>query len=210
MKKTVCIYPEDFTTAFLHPLYEHICTSFNAVGVRYDTSGDDDPLELIFNELEDAQTVFFLGHGMSTCLYASIIDNVQLINKNNIDLLEGKRLFLLACNSNPFIKNYKLTNAIGFGFIPTSLDDVRQARVLHGIRIEDLDKKDVNCFNSALVNAFINTTTDATMVDFHLFKERLKFNISREIVQCLLKKEAPNYRTIVDELYYVYKDMIIS
>ena len=210
MKKTICIYPEDFTTAFLRPLYEHICTTFDAIGVGYDTYGDDDPLEFIFNELNDAQTIFFLGHGMSTCLYASIIDNVQLINKDTIALLRGKRLFLLACNADQFIKNYKLTDAIGFGFLPTSLDDVRDRRKLHDLWIKDLEKNDVDTYNSALVSAIINTLSDATMLDLHLFKERLKFNISREIVQCLLKKEAPNYRIVADELYYIYKDMIIS
>lgn len=210
MKKTVCIYPEDFTTAFLRPLYEHICTSFNAVGVGYDTFGDDDPLEFIFNELNDAQTVFFLGHGMSTCLYASIIDNVQLINKDNIGLLEGKRLFLLACNADQFIKNYKLTNAIGFGFLPTSLDDARDKRKFHNLWIKDLEKNDIDAYNSALVCALTSTISNTTMADFHLFKERLKFNISKEIVRCLVTKETPNYRIVADELYYVYKDLMIS
>ena len=93
MNKTICIYPEDITTTFLRPLYKYICATFDAVGVGYDISGDDDPLELIYNRLYDAQTIFFLGHGMSECLYASIIDNVQLINKDNIELLKGKRLF---------------------------------------------------------------------------------------------------------------------
>lgn len=208
MKKTVCIYPEDFTTAFLRPLYEHICTSFNAVGVGYVISGDDDPLELIFNELEDAQTVFFLGHGMSTCLYAGIIDNVQLINKDNIGLLEGKRLFLLACNADQFIKSYNLTNAIGFGFLPTSLNDARRTRKLHKMRIEHLQESDIEKYNTALVDALINTLSNTTMADFHLFKERLKFYISRRIVRILLQRETPNYRLVADALYYVYKDVI--
>lgn len=209
MKKTVCIYPEDLTTDFLLPLYEHICANMNAIGIHNDTTEEDDSLDKIYAEIEDAECIVFLGHGTSEMLYGSRCDNVVFEDINH-ELLFDKRLLLLSCNSNPFIKNYKLTNAIGFGFIPTSLDDVRQARVFHGIHIEDLDKKDVDCFNTALVNAFIDTVSDATMVDFHLFKQRLKFNISREIVQCLLKKEAPNYRTVADELYFVYKDLIIS
>ena len=42
MSKVVCIYPEDLTTAFLRPLCNHICSTFNAVEVGYDTSIDDD------------------------------------------------------------------------------------------------------------------------------------------------------------------------
>ena len=76
MKKIVCIYIQDRTTVFLEPLCTHICDSIGAVRVGYDTSGDEDPLEVIFNEIRDAEIVFFLGHGMSSCLYASIFDNV--------------------------------------------------------------------------------------------------------------------------------------
>lgn len=209
MSKVVCIYPEDRTTDFLRPLCDHICAMFNAVEVGYDTSIDEDPLEIIYNAVKDAETVFFLGHGMSTCLYASVLDNVELINKENYTLLEGKRLFLLACNSDLFIKKYDLDNSIGFGFLPTSLDDVRQKRIFHNIRVETLEKKDIDIFNVALVNAVTNALSNDVLSDKHLFVERFRFAISGEIVQCLLTKETSNYRTIADELYFVFKDIIV-
>lgn len=81
MSKIVCIYPQDATTYFLRPLCDHICETFEAVEVGYDTSADDDPMEFIFNKIKDAETIFFLGHGMSTCLYASILDNVELFSQ---------------------------------------------------------------------------------------------------------------------------------
>lgn len=208
--KTVCLYMEDYTTVFLRPLYDHICQTFNAIGVVYDTSVDEDPLEIIYKELRDAQIVFFLGHGMSTCLYASIIDNVELVNRDNIDLLKGKQLFLLACNADQFIKKYNLTNSIGFGFLPTSLEDVRNVKRFHSTCIDDLKEEDVKYYNSSIVNALIHTLCKDTMNDLHLLQERLKFNISKEIVHCLLKKEVTNYRIVADELYYVYKDVYIG
>jgi len=125
MSKVICIFPQDFTTEFLRPLCEHICMSFGAIEVGFDISGEDDPHELIYNAISDAQTIFFLGHGRSDCLYASIIDNDKLIDENNISLLSGKQLFLLACNSGELIHNYGLQNAVGFGFLPTSIDDVK-------------------------------------------------------------------------------------
>lgn len=208
--KTVCLYMEDITTTFLGPLCEHICSTFDAIKIGYDTSGDEDPLELIYQELCDAQTVFFLGHGMSTCLYASILDNVELINNDNIDLLEGKQLFLLACNSDQFIRKYKLKNAIGFGFLPTSLDDIRNTSKFHDMHIGDLDKGDVDCYNTSIVNSLKNTICPQIMIDTHLFEKQLLFNVSKEIVQCLLKKDVTNYRTVADELFYVFKDMYIG
>lgn len=210
MSKTVCIYPQDATTDFLRPLCDHICATFDAVEVGYDTSGDDDPLEVVYSEIKDAQTVFFLGHGMSICLYASILDNVELFNKDNISMLEGKRLFLLACNSNQFVTKFKLTDAIGFGFLPTSEDDIRGTEVYHNMDISMTSILDVDCFKTALVQCLINTLSEETMNDFHLLKERLLFNTSKEIVDCLTNKQSTKYRVVADELYYVYKDMVIT
>lgn len=209
MKKIVCIYPEDETTAFLHPLYEHICSTLNAVGIHNDTTEDDDTLDKIYAEINDAECVIFLGHGTSSILYGSRCDNV-VFESNNHNLLDGKRLLLLSCNSNQFIKKYEKNDSIGFGFLPTSLDDVRLTRTLHNVNIENIEKIDVDAYNMALVQSLINTISLNTMIDFHLFKERLKFNISREIVSCLIKRDSPNYRIVADMLYYVYKDMIIK
>lgn len=210
MSKTVCIYPQDSTTDFLRPLCDYICATFDAVEVGYDTSDDDDPMEIIFDEIKDAETIFFLGHGKSTCLYASILDNVELFNQDNISLLEGKRLFLLACNSNQFIDRFKLTDSIGFGFLPTSEEDIERTKQYHKIDISTTSILDVDCFKTALVQCLINTLSEEAMNDPHLLKERLLFNTSKEIVDCLTKKQSTNYRVVADELYFLYKDMVIK
>lgn len=209
MSKIVCIYPQDTTTDFLRPLCDHICTTFDAIEVGYDTSGDDDPMEIIFNAIRDAEIIFFLGHGKSTCLYASILDNSELFNKDNISLLKGKRLFLLACNSDQFIENFNLTDAIGFGFLPTSEEDVERTKQYHKMDISNTNILDINSLNSGLVESLINTLSQDTLRDFHLFKERMIFNISVEIVDRLVNKATTNHRIVADELYYIYKDMVI-
>ena len=210
MGKTVCIYPQDATTDFLRPLCNHVCATFGAVEVGYDTSGDVDPMEIIFDEIKDAETVFFLGHGMSTCLYASILENVELFNKENISLLHGKRLFLLACNSNQFIDKFKLTDAIGFGFLPTSEEDIERTKRYHKLDISMTGILDVDCFKAALVQCLINTLSKATIDDFYLFKERMLFNTCGGIVDCLANKKSTNYRIVADELYNMYKDIIFT
>ena len=210
MNKFVCIYPQDATTNFLSPLCDHICKIFEAVKVGYDINGDEDPIEQIYKEIQDTQIIFFLGHGMSSCLYASILDNVELFNKDNINILKNKRLFLLACNSNQFIKKFSLTNSIGFGFLPTSEDDIRQTKAYHYINISNTGEVDFNSFNNALVQCLINTLSKDTIEDFHLLKERLFFYLSKEIVNCLIDKSSPNYRIVADELFFMYKDMVIK
>lgn len=210
MSKAICIYHEDVTTSFLRPLCDYICSTFSAEEVGFDTSGDDDPHELIYDAIKSAQTIFFLGHGRSDCLYASVIDNDRLIDKDNVSLLEGKKLFLLACNSAQFIHNFNFSNAIGFSFLPTSIDDIKRERHLHAIDISNLLKEDVDYFNIALTRSLINTLSIETINDFNLFSERFKLNVSREIVNCLINKSTPGFITVADELFYVYTDMRIN
>ena len=207
MSKAVCIFPQDATTDFLRPLCDHICANFNAEEVGYCTSGENDPKEIIYSKIKDANTIFFLGHGTSSSLYARL-NEVELFTNDNIALLKGKQLFLLACNSDQFINKYKLSDAIGFGFLPTSLYDARHVKKLHSMRIEHLKDSDIQSYNTALVNALINTLSITTMADSHLFAERLKFSSCKEIVKVLLQRESPNYRLVADALYYFYKDAI--
>ena len=205
MNKTVCIYIQerDGTTSFLAPFVEHIRTVFNPIIVDYDIDSEDDPLEIIYQTVADADTIFFLGHGTSDKLYASTMDNVALYNKDNIDQLAGKRLFLLSCNSSDFIKKHRLNNAFGFGMLPTSLDDARKWKDLHGIHIEDFTRDDISIYNHAVVETLLSAITADSIMDFSLLKERIKFQTSVEIVKCLIQhKDNANYRDITDLLYY--------
>ena len=132
MKKNVCIYPKDQTTDFLLPLYEHICNNMYAIGIHDDTT-EENALDRIYSEIHDAESVVFLGHGTSDWLCGSRFENV-IFEKEKCDLLCNKRLFLLACNSNQFIKKYDLHCAVGFGFLPTSLRDARYVKKPAGAR----------------------------------------------------------------------------
>lgn len=210
MSDVICIYPQDFSTDFLRPLCDFICSTFGATEIGFDTSGDDDPHEAIYAGIRNAQTIFFLGHGRSDCLFASIIDNDKLIEKSNVSSLKGKQLFLLACDSDQFIKNYGLSNAIGFGFLPTSKDDVDRRKKYHKVDISGTTRQDVVCFNVALVNSLIKSLSIETMNDPSLFAERLKFNASIEIVDCLINTKSPNYRIVADELFLFCKDMLVN
>lgn len=213
MSKIVCIYSQerDRTTDFLLPLCDHICSTLSAIKIGYDIDSDEDTLEIIYDTIKDADVVLFIGHGKSDSLFASGCDETELFGKENVMLLTDKRLFLLACNSAEFIKKYELVNAIGFGKIPTSLDDVRNWKNLHKITIEDFLKSDIEIYNAALVNALCNSIFLETINDYSLFRERFKFQISIEIVKCLVQyKGIENYRKIADLLFYLQKDMLIK
>jgi hypothetical protein len=213
MSKIVCIYNQerDGTTAFLEPLVEHIKNMLAPVIVGYDIDSEDDPLEIIYQTILDADTIFFFGHGTSNRLYASTVDNLTLFDKNNIDLLSGKRLFLLSCNSADFIKKQRINKAFGFGMLPTSLDDARKWKNLHGIHIENFTKEDISIYNNAIVEILTHSIMVDSLEDYILLKERIKFQTSIEIVKCLTQhRNNVNYRILADLLYYFSKDIIVQ
>ena len=213
MNKAVCIYIQerDGTTTFLKPLVEHIKNMLAPVIVGYDIDSEDDPLEIIYQAITDADTIFFLGHGTSDKLYASTVDNLTLFDKNNIDLLSGKRLFLLSCNSADFIKKQRLNKAFGFGMLPTSLDDVRKWKYLHCIHIENFTKEDISIYNNAIVEILTHSIMVDSIADYILLKERIKFQTSIEIVKCLTQhRNNVNCRILADLLYYFSKDIMVQ
>ena len=212
MSKIVCIYSEkDYAVDFLSLLCNYICDELSAIRVGYDKDSDDDTLTEIYDAVTDANIVFFLGHGRSDALYADLIDDCILFDKENVNQLKGKRLFLLACNSADFIKKYGLTDAIGFEDLPTSLYDVNSRKKVHDIDITDLSEDEIEIYNAAMVSVLCNTISLETIKDLSLFCEKFKFQISIEIVKCLTQyKDVKNYRKIADLLFYLQKDMVIK
>lgn len=213
MSKTVCIYSQekDGSTDFLKPLYDFICTTLSADGVGYNADSEEDTVSEIYDAIKDADTIIFLGHGNSKELYASVQDNFKLFNHKNVAMLADKSLFLLACKSADFIKRYSLTNAIGFGHLPTSTEDAKHWNNEHSISLDDFSEDDIKLYNDALVSALSAVIKPETISDYNLLYNRFKLQASMEIVKCLiLHKDNPHYRNVADLLFYLQKDIRIQ
>ena len=211
MSKIVCIYSEkDYAVDFLSSLCNYICDELSAIRVGYDKDSDDDTITEIYDAVTDANIVFFLGHGRSDALFADLFDNFTLFDKENVDQLRGKQLFLLACNSADFIKKYGLIDAVGFEDLPTSQYDAQKRKNIHNIDITNLTKNDIEIYNTLMISVLCNTISSETIKDLSLFRERFKFQVSVEIVKCLTQyRDIENYRKIADLLFYLQRDMVI-
>ena len=207
MNKTLCIYPKDATTEFLRPVYKAICAKPHAVGLELDTIEDDDFLEKLSDHLADADGVFFLGHGSSTCLYGTNQHPLLEDKMGNIDGLHNKSLILFACKSAEFIKNYHFQDSLGFGFIPTSLDDAREG-VLHNVNLKNIDSSCLDTFQQAIVRIWSRTLSEVTLEKLAIISNVFSFYTNCEIVDTLLHgKESSDYRILADMLYYLKEDM---
>lgn len=206
MSKILCIYPQDQTTAFLEPVYDELCQRFGAEGLKGDPTEDDDYFESLTSLVQEAETIVFLGHGSSGVLYGINFNMLICEENGNIDLLRHKHLILFACHSGDFIKRQGLSNALGFGEIPTSDYDVENVK-LHGLPIKDLNDSDVEYIKAAIVSIWKNSLAEVKVTDNNRFHQSFSYHTVKEIVRCLVTSESHNSRLIADVLYYLKADM---
>lgn len=207
MNKILCIYPKDSTTEFLRPIYNTICAQPNAIGIELNTVEDDSFLEKVSRNLENATIVFFLGHGSSTCLYGTNLNPLIEEDMGNVEELQNKSLILFACKSADFIKKYNFQNSLGFGFIPTSLDDARDG-MLHNLNLKCLDSSSLDALQQTIVRIWKRTLKEVSLDQLATLSKVLSFYTNYEIVHILLHcKDFQNYRILADILYYLKEDM---
>lgn len=205
----LCVYPTDSTTEFLQPVFDKLCKIRDIEPFSGDSVDDDDFLENLEELSKRANSIIFLGHGSTNCLYGTNLNPMIEEKLGNLQLLENKTLLLFACRSKDFIKNYNFHNALGFGFIPTTLDDARIGK-LHKLDISILESLDLDAFRECIVRIWIRTLEDNELSNLSEFQKSFSFYTNIEITDILInKKELPHYRTIADMLYYLKSDMTL-
>ena len=106
-----------------------------------------------------------------------------------------------------FIKTYQFHNSLGFGFIPTSLDDARDGK-LHLLNLKNLDPSSLYLFQQTIVRIWLRTLREATLEQPAKISHIFSFYTNCEIVDTLLHhKESPDYKLRADILYYLKEDM---
>ena len=204
MNKNICIYPKDPSTDFLEPLFDAICSS-GFSGFHLDTNVEENKIT-IFKVLNNALNIIFLGHGSSGRLYGTPHGNSlsDLIANDNIQLLKGKRLFLLSCNSNQFCEYYSLQPSISFGDMPTGKHDV-DSQLENDPSFPRLEEDDINVYNSALVRTLTRAILSIEFNDLDRLYSKVLLYANVEISECLLKKRCTRFREVA-ELLQMFKN----
>ena len=208
------IYPKDKTTDFLMPVVTTIQSveDINIEIIRTDQS------EMAYKEtiqkVKKTSTdipILFLGHGHSRMLYGGLIKNyakVPLITiSDNMDLLEGRTLILLACRSAEFINEIKqeLRYGIGFGDLPTDMDDIIGTREFEPNAYKGVTDETIEKYREILVNSFASSIKSALRTEnlIHSIQLGFRLRINKAISNILLGSRAD--KTILGYLLYDLK-----
>lgn len=126
------MFPVDDSTNFLEPIRMILEKELDATIIRGDTTREAHRNEISngLHELTEQDIFVFMGHGASYCLYGSPQGGElqPLFGKGALSLPNRSRSLLISCRSNDFTESLQLINAIGFGEIPATWEEMRKLR----------------------------------------------------------------------------------
>src|SRR5690554_2680552 len=130
----------DPSTKFLYDIVKSLKSNsieFELIEVQPNNASYKNCLDKI-TELPENSTILFLGHGQDNQIYGGeLLDSFPkqpLVKRNEMGIFKNQNLFLLACDSASLIKSSfriaKTNKAIGFGPLPTEIEEVESDKKL--------------------------------------------------------------------------------
>lgn len=157
MSRIVCVFPMDDSTNFLEPVRIVIEKKLDATIIRGDTTKEEHRKEIKAQlcELTEQDVFVFMGHGASYYLYGSPQGGElqPLFGKGALSLLNHSRSLLISCRSDDFIKSQQWVNAIGFGEIPATWEEMRKLREEDCSCYTGVDEGTIPEYQNSLVQA---------------------------------------------------------
>tara|TARA_R110002072_G_scaffold287464_3_gene453105 strand:- start:8620 stop:9264 length:645 start_codon:yes stop_codon:yes gene_type:complete len=205
------IHALDDTTEFLSVFKNYFNDNFFVIEPNVDSVNESISF---LEQVPEEDLIVFLGHGHSTGLYApesesfekEIFIDINLANK----VFKNKKVILLTCNSNQFIK--KIINfryIVGFGNILSSIQEVNaEAEVSTGI-YRNLSNQDIEYFNHSYCSAVVLAIKkyQSGLYNFTELPKLIEFFINQRINKTLLKKETKNRVEIAKLLFEFRNEM---
>ncbi len=180
LEKTLILFPEDPSTVFLEGILSYLNLKIEkSLFDIFKILPDRESYKKALNTIKDSEynTIIFLGHGSSICLYGGTnneYDDKAFIISKNFDVFNSKELILVACDSASFLKRNKKNSfkqAIGFGDLPSDWNDVLTAREQDIGAYKGFTEETIGQFRTCLVDIFKFSIADflsskSTLMEF--------------------------------------------
>ncbi|MFD1015495.1 hypothetical protein [Winogradskyella rapida] len=165
-------------------------------------------------KLPENSTILFLGHGQDNQIYGgeSLDDfpKQPLVKRNEMGIFKKQNLFLLACDSASLIKSSfrisKTNKAIGFGPLPTEIEEVQNDKKLakEGITLDTIELFK-QAINETVILSLLEFFKDESK-DFIFLKDYLNLHLNKRINKAILEEDN---RNLADLLFNMKNDMVI-
>lgn len=206
----------DPSTKFLFEIVESLKSNsikFNLIEVHPNTESYTNCLNFIA-ELSEKNTILFFGHGQDNQIYGGeLLGNFTkqaLVKKNEMGIFKAQNLFLLACDSASLIKSSfriaKTNKAIGFGPLPTEIEEIKNDKKLanEGITLDTIELFK-NAINETITLGLLEYFKDESQ-GFIFLKDYINLLLNKRINKAILVEDN---RNLADLLFNMKNDMVL-
>jgi hypothetical protein len=206
----------DPSTNFLYSIVENMKSNsieFELIEVHPNEESYKSCLDNISN-LPENNTILFLGHGQDNQIYGGeLLDDFPkqpLVKRNEMGIFKNQNLFLLACDSASLIKSSfriaKTNKAIGFGPLPTEMEEVKNDKKLAtaGITLDTIELFK-QAINETVILSLLEYFKDESK-DFIFLKDYINLHLNKRINKAILEEGNKN---LADLLFNMKNDMVI-
>ena len=164
----------------------------------------------IISNFERNSRILFLGHGQSNQLYGGeCLDSFPkkaFIKLNEMNVFKEQHLFLLACDSSDLIKSSfrhsKISKSIGFGGLPTSMEEIEKDKKLSS---EGISEQTIDDFKNEIVYT-VSTAISLYYGNFNKLSDYLTLILDQRINNAILIKKD---RNLANLLFKMRKEIVL-
>ena len=213
------IYPSDESTEFLLEIPKIVAEKYGSKSnITINIKASDDSYSNCFEKVKmipPNSTIIFMGHGQANQLWGAESETFikkPFVKQNESKIFGGSNLFLLSCDSNEFLKGSysysKVINSIGFGSLPTVIEEFKQKRKLRELEVNENVVRRFRLILIDLISVSFCEMIKKDMTFYELFNY-LVLRLNKKISRVILDDKRNNEnRVLADLLYYIKSEMV--
>jgi len=200
------IHPIDDSTKFLEQIYINAIEVLGKDSVTVFAFKGDHKFRNEIEELPENSNIFFLGHGRSDKLYGVMSESDEaFVSSDEMSIFNGQNLFTLACQSSELLKSTfkktEINHSIGFGYLPTTHEEVLKIR---NIRKKNISEADIEQFKSVIVSCVSGSVIEmySKNESFDYLNSYLRLLLHREMNNSVLDRNESGVANLIYQMCY--------
>ncbi|GIU15294.1 hypothetical protein TUM4261_32010 [Shewanella sp. c952] len=202
------IHPLDDSTKFLGDIYNRTIEAIGCDLVTVYTFENESPEDVlkIISSLPSGANIYFLGHGRADRLYGIMSEsNEPFVSPEGMRIFNDKNLFTLACNSTKLLSSSfqysRIKHSIGFGYLPTSDEEVKAIRNMKNKPVSDADLEEfkrviVKCVSDSVIFTYKKGR------GFYYLSSQIRLMLYKEMNESVLKNKNSSVANLIYQVCY--------
>lgn len=185
----VIIHPNDPSTRFLTCITEELVgqKKTEITCIQWDLFPIEVNLDAI-QKVDQCRTVLYMGHGGPEELNRGIDTSITVADAKRV--FKNRKVILLSCNSADFLANMDncYDVAIGFGNIPTSMQELNPA---DDLKYKHDNYRCISLYREGLVRIILSSLLEGCVVNSNFLElyHAIKLRINKAICNCSLSTD---------------------